>query len=92
MFTVTRLADTAFICTQDRRHLPHAMMALIRGYNLLLKNPVPNNIECCYQLLNEATAFTEECCRTIMVVGYHGSIQGNMKTNCVALSTFGKEK
>lgn len=32
-----KLADTALICTQDREHVEEALVALERGYHLLLE-------------------------------------------------------
>lgn len=50
------MGDAALICTQDRQHVPHAMLALKQGYNLLLEKPVSDDVSCCKQLLNEATS------------------------------------
>ena len=36
MFAQPRLADMAFICTQDAEHVRHACLALEKGYDLLL--------------------------------------------------------
>lgn len=42
-----RLADVAFICTPDKMHYSHAMLALKKGYHLLLEKPVsPSAQEC----------------------------------------------
>lgn len=42
-----KLADVAFICTPDKMHHSHAMMALENGYHLLLEKPVsPSPKEC----------------------------------------------
>lgn len=35
-----RLADVAIICTQDRQHVPHALAALRKGYDILMEKPV----------------------------------------------------
>ena len=35
-----KLADIAFICTQDRQHVPHAVAALRKGYDILMEKPV----------------------------------------------------
>ena len=40
MFARERLADVAFICTQDRQHVGHAVAALRAGYHLLLEKPI----------------------------------------------------
>ena len=40
MFARERLADVAFICTQDAMHVGHAVAALEKGYHLLLEKPI----------------------------------------------------
>ena len=35
-----KLADAALICTQDRMHVPHAVAALRRGYDIMMEKPV----------------------------------------------------
>lgn len=35
-----KLADVAFICTQDRQHADHAIAAMKKGYDLLLEKPI----------------------------------------------------
>lgn len=35
-----KLADLACICTQDRQHVPHAIAALKKGYDVLLEKPI----------------------------------------------------
>ena len=39
MFAREKLADVAFICTQDQQHVGHAVAALEKGYHLLLEKP-----------------------------------------------------
>lgn len=49
-----KMADAAIIATQDRDHFGHVMMALERGYDVLLEKPIsPDPKEC---LLIEETA------------------------------------
>lgn len=45
MFARERLADAAFICTQDRQHVIHAVAALEKGYHLLLEKPIATSVE-----------------------------------------------
>ena len=35
-----KLADIAIICTQDRQHVPHAVAALRKGYDILMEKPI----------------------------------------------------
>lgn len=45
MFSEGRLADAAFICTQDQKHVGHAVAALKAGYHLLLEKPIATSLE-----------------------------------------------
>ncbi|MDO5377953.1 MAG: Gfo/Idh/MocA family oxidoreductase [Clostridia bacterium] len=45
MFAREKLADVAFICTQDQQHVVHAVAALRQGYHLLLEKPIATRIE-----------------------------------------------
>ncbi len=54
MFAQPRLADMAFICTQDADHVRHACLALDKGYDVLLEKPVSADIAQCRQLLDKA--------------------------------------
>lgn len=42
-----RLADALFLCTQDRDHVPQALLAMEKGYDILMEKPIsPDPIEC----------------------------------------------
>lgn len=45
-----RLADIAFITTQDRQHVPMALKALKAGYDLLVEKPVSPDLGECLKL------------------------------------------
>ena len=49
-----RLADAAVIATMDRQHVPQAVPALKKGYDLLLEKPVSPSPEECRQLARVA--------------------------------------
>ncbi len=63
MFAQPRLADMAFICTQDADHVRHACLALEKGYDLLLEKPVAGDVDACRKLLEKA----EELGRSVTV-------------------------
>ena len=63
MFAQPRLADMAFICTQDADHVRHACLALEKGYDLLLEKPVAGDVDECRKLLEKA----EELGRSVTV-------------------------
>ncbi|MFX0185476.1 MAG: Gfo/Idh/MocA family protein [Candidatus Hodarchaeota archaeon] len=49
-----RLADTAFITTQDQMHTQPALHALNLGYHVLLEKPIATKLEECIQLVKKA--------------------------------------
>lgn len=49
-----RLADAAFICTQDNLHYHPAMKALEAGYELVLEKPISPSLEECRHLATTA--------------------------------------
>lgn len=63
MFARPRMADMAFICTQDAEHVRHAILALEKGYDLLLEKPVSAQVSECRRLLEKA----EELGRSVTV-------------------------
>lgn len=50
-FSKGKLADIAFICTQDKLHHRHAIKALNAGYDLLLEKPIATDLESCKDIL-----------------------------------------
>ncbi len=51
MLEKPRLADVMLICTQDRQHVPNAIPALEKGYDVLLEKPISPELEQCKKLL-----------------------------------------
>ena len=46
-FSQPKLADAVLICTQDQQHVPHGLMALAKGYDILMEKPIsPDETEC----------------------------------------------
>lgn len=52
-----KLADVIFIATQDRQHVPHALVALKRGYHILLEKPISPILEECRELIKVAQEY-----------------------------------
>ncbi|UCE12307.1 MAG: Gfo/Idh/MocA family oxidoreductase [Candidatus Heimdallarchaeota archaeon] len=50
----TKIADVAFICTQDQMHTEPALQALNSGYHVLLEKPMATNLAECQLLVNKA--------------------------------------
>lgn len=40
LFAQPRFADVALICTQDRQHVEHALLAMKKGYDILVEKPI----------------------------------------------------
>lgn len=51
MLEKPRLADVMLICTQDRQHVPNAIPALEKGYDVLLEKPISPELEQCKKIL-----------------------------------------
>ncbi len=60
---VGKIADTAFVCTQDRMHYQPAINALELGYNLLLEKPISPSFEEC----NHISKLAQEKKRIVQV-------------------------
>jgi predicted dehydrogenase len=49
-----RLADAAFICTQDQMHTEATLRALERGYHVLLEKPMATTLDDCLRIVTKA--------------------------------------
>jgi len=49
-----KLADAAFICTQDSMHTGAVLQALEKGYHILLEKPMANRAEECIKIARKA--------------------------------------
>jgi len=49
-----QFARTAFICTPDQMHVDPTMLALRRGYDVLLEKPMATTLEDCVKLVRKA--------------------------------------
>ena len=63
MLSQPKLADAVLICTQDQQHVPHGLMALKKGYDILMEKPVSPDAEECRKLL----ALSEKAGRKVVV-------------------------
>ncbi|MGF6989185.1 putative dehydrogenase [Lachnospiraceae bacterium PM6-15] len=57
MLKEERLADAMFITTQDRQHVPQAIQALKKGYDLLLEKPISPSLQECKELVKAAKKY-----------------------------------
>ena len=56
----SKIADAAFICTQDQMHSAPAIKALELGYDVLLEKPMATRLEECIQLANKAEEMNKQ--------------------------------
>lgn len=54
LFAQPQLADLALICTQDRQHVPHALLALRKGYHVLMEKPISPDLTDLQEILRVA--------------------------------------
>lgn len=54
--SVGKIAELAFICTQDQMHYEPAMQAMDLSYDLLLEKPISPNLNECQEITSKASA------------------------------------
>lgn len=54
LFAKDKFCDIVMICTQDKLHFDPAMMAIEKGYDILLEKPISPNPEECFALTKAA--------------------------------------
>lgn len=63
MLAMPKLADAMLVCTQDRQHVPHAVEALKKGYDVMMEKPISPKLED----LQEITKVSRENGRRVVV-------------------------
>lgn len=63
MLAMPKLADAMLVCTQDRQHVPHAVAALKKGYDVMVEKPISPKLED----LQEITKVARENGRRVVV-------------------------
>ena len=63
MLEQPKLADAMVLCTQDRQHVPQAIVALRKGYDLLMEKPI-SPVE---EDLKKIVQVARECGRKVLV-------------------------
>ena len=51
IFAKGKIADAAFICTQDKQHIDHAITAMRLGYDICLEKPIATTMKDCEEIL-----------------------------------------
>ncbi len=54
MLSKPKLADVVCICTMDRQHVDEGIMALEKGYDIVLEKPISPDLHKCKELLDAA--------------------------------------
>lgn len=54
LFAADRVADVVCICTMDRQHVDEAIMAINKGYHIVLEKPISPELSKCEELLKAA--------------------------------------
>ncbi|MFX1568053.1 MAG: Gfo/Idh/MocA family protein [Promethearchaeota archaeon] len=72
-----KLADVAFICTQDQMHTAPCLLALEKGYHVLLEKPMANNLEDCIKIVKkvEETGKILGVSHVLRYTGFFSTIQ-----------------
>lgn len=72
-----RIADAAFICTQDRQHFAHASKALRLGYDVLLEKPISPDPKECRELvgLAESLGRRVSVCHVLRYTPFYGELK-----------------
>lgn len=63
MLAMPKIADAMLVCTQDRQHVPHAVAALKKGYDVMMEKPISPKLED----LQEITKVARENGRRVVV-------------------------
>lgn len=60
LFARPRMADAAFICTQDGMHYEPALMAKQQGYHIMLEKPISNTPEECVRIWKDCAQDSQD--------------------------------
>ena len=77
LLALGKIADAAIICTLDRDHFGHVMLALRAGYDVLLEKPISPDPRECIQIENTANSLGRKVtvCHVLRYTNFFGSIK-----------------
>lgn len=80
-----KLADAAFICTLDDAHLAPALLALEKGYHILLEKPMSNREEECIAIEQAAAkaGITLAVCHVLRYTPFYQTIKGLIDSGAI---------
>ncbi len=83
LFAQPRMADIALICTQDRQHVEHAIMAIQKGYEVLVEKPVSPSMGECRRLCQEAERYGRRVtvCHVLRYTSFYKTIKEMLHCN-----------
>lgn len=72
-----KLADVLIVATQDRQHKNHALLALEKGYDLLLEKPIAALPEDCIEIRNKANLLNKKVvvCHVLRYTAFYNMIK-----------------
>ncbi len=85
LFAQPKFADIALICTQDRQHVEHALLAIKKGYDILLEKPVSPYAEECKRLYEAAHAYESRVtvCHVLRYTSFYRKIKELLKQHAI---------
>ena len=85
MLEEDRLADAIIIATQDRQHVRQAVLALKKGYHLLLEKPVSPKLEECRELEEAARRYHRKVvvCHVLRYTPIYQKVKELLDSGCI---------
>ena len=82
IFSHGKIADAAFICTQDKQHKEHAITAMRLGYDICLEKPIATTMEDCEEILKvqEETGKKAMICHVLRYSPFYMKIREVIKS------------
>ena len=82
IFSHGKIADAAFICTQDKQHKEHAITAMRLGYDICLEKPIAATMEDCEEILRvqEETGKKAMICHVLRYSPFYMKIREVIKS------------
>ncbi len=85
LFARTKFADVALICTQDRQHVEHALLAMKKGYDILMEKPVSPYAEECKRLYEAGLAYGSRVtvCHVLRYASFYRKIKELLQQHAI---------
>ena len=85
LFAKPKFADVALICTQDRQHVEHALLAMKKGYDILMEKPVSPYAEECKRLYEAACTYGSRVtvCHVLRYTSFYRKIKELLQQHAI---------